>query len=65
MDLFKAVPFGTDQRGRPVTVTLMFASGVIGSIPRMGKTFLLRLLALIAALDARAELHLYRPEGHR
>ena len=25
-DLFKPVPFGTDQRGRAVTVTLMFVS---------------------------------------
>ena len=29
----------------------------------MGKTFLLRLLALIAALDSRAELHLYDFKG--
>ena len=29
----------------------------------MGKTFLLRLLALIAALDPRAELHLYDFKG--
>jgi S-DNA-T family DNA segregation ATPase FtsK/SpoIIIE len=62
-DLFKAVPFGTDQRGRLVAVTLMFVSVVIGSIPRMGKTFLLRLLALIAALDTRVELHLYDFKG--
>jgi DNA segregation ATPase FtsK/SpoIIIE, S-DNA-T family len=38
-DLFKPVPFGTDQRGRFVAVTLMFVSVIIGSIPRMGKTF--------------------------
>ena len=63
VDLFKPVPFGTDQRGRPVTVTLMFTSVIIGAIPRMGKTFLLRLLALIAALDPRAELHLYDFKG--
>ena len=62
-DLFMPVPFGTDQRGRLVTVTLMFVSVIIGSIPRMGKTFLLRLLALIAALDPRAELHLYDLKG--
>jgi DNA segregation ATPase FtsK/SpoIIIE, S-DNA-T family len=57
------VPFGTDQRGRLVSVTLMFVSVVIGAIPRMGKTFLLRLLALVAALDTRAELHLYDFKG--
>ncbi|MFS8200490.1 cell division protein FtsK (plasmid) [Streptomyces sp. CWNU-52B] len=57
VDLFKPVVFGNDQRMRDMAVTLMFASIVIGSIPRMGKTFLLRLLLLIAALDPRAELY--------
>jgi S-DNA-T family DNA segregation ATPase FtsK/SpoIIIE len=57
VDLFKPVVFGNDQRMRDIVVTLMFASVVIGSIPRMGKTFLLRLLMLIAALDPRAELY--------
>ncbi|MDX3507351.1 cell division protein FtsK [Streptomyces caniscabiei] len=56
VDLFRPVVFGNDQRMRWVEVTLMFASIVIGSIPRMGKTFLLRLLMLIAALDPRAWL---------
>ncbi|WP_194963017.1 cell division protein FtsK [Streptomyces sp. VN1] len=63
VDLFKAIPYGTDQRGRWVEVTLMFIAGVIGAIPRMGKTFLLRLLLLIAALDPRAELHTYDMKG--
>jgi S-DNA-T family DNA segregation ATPase FtsK/SpoIIIE len=63
VDLFKPLPFGTDQRGRTVAVTLMFASMVIGSVPRMGKTFSLRLLLLAAALDVRAELHLYDLKG--
>jgi S-DNA-T family DNA segregation ATPase FtsK/SpoIIIE len=62
-DLFTPVPFGTDQRGRAVTVTLMFASMVVGSIPRMGKTFAVRLLLLAAALDVRAELHLFELKG--
>ena len=57
VDLFQPVVFGNDQRMRDIVVTLMFASVVIGSIPRMGKTFLLRLLLLIAALDPRAELY--------
>lgn len=63
VDLFKPVAFGTDQRGRWVEITLMYIAGVIGAIPRMGKTFLLRLLLLIAALDARAELHTYDLKG--
>jgi DNA segregation ATPase FtsK/SpoIIIE, S-DNA-T family len=62
-DMFKPVAFGTDPRGRVVTITLMFVSLIIGSIPRMGKTFLLRLLLLICALDVRAELHVYDLKG--
>jgi S-DNA-T family DNA segregation ATPase FtsK/SpoIIIE len=62
-DLFKPMAIGTDQRGRIVTVTLMFVAGIIGAIPRMGKTFLLRLLLLIAALDPRAEVHAYDFKG--
>jgi S-DNA-T family DNA segregation ATPase FtsK/SpoIIIE len=56
VDLFKPVVFGNDQRMRWVEVTLMFASVVVGSIPRMGKTFLMRLFLLIAALDPRAQV---------
>ncbi len=41
----------------------MFIAGIIGAIPRMGKTFLLRLLMLIAALDVRAEIHTYDLKG--
>src|SRR5581483_3846321 len=44
VDLFKPAVFGNDYRMRPVEVTLMFASVIVGSIPRMGKTFLMRLL---------------------
>jgi len=63
VDLFRPFAFGTDQRGRPVPLTLMFASMVVGSIPRMGKTFAMRLALLAAALDVRAELHAYDLKG--
>ncbi|EST25796.1 cell division protein FtsK [Streptomyces roseochromogenus] len=63
VDLFKPVIFGNDQRMRWVEVTLMFAAIVIGSVPRMGKTFLLRLLLLICALDPRAELYAFDFKG--
>ncbi|MFF3326092.1 cell division protein FtsK [Streptomyces sp. NPDC002889] len=63
VDLFRPVVFGNDQRMREMAVTLMFASVVVGSIPRMGKTFLMRLLLLIAALDPRAELHAFDFKG--
>ncbi|MEU1779257.1 cell division protein FtsK [Streptomyces abikoensis] len=63
VDLFKPVVFGNDQRMRDVAVTLMFASVIVGSIPRMGKTFLMRLFLLIAALDPRAELYAFDFKG--
>ncbi|MGH3812678.1 MAG: cell division protein FtsK, partial [Pseudonocardiaceae bacterium] len=63
VNIFEAVVIGVDQRVRAVLVTLMFASAIIGAIPRMGKTFLLRLLCLIAALDVRVQLHVYNLKG--
>jgi S-DNA-T family DNA segregation ATPase FtsK/SpoIIIE len=63
VDLFQPFAFGTDPRGRTVPLTLMFASMVVGSIPRMGKTFAVRLALLAAALDVRAELHVYDLKG--
>lgn len=62
-DVFKPQLIGYDPRGRAVMVTLMFVSGIIGSLPRMGKTFLLRLLLLICALDPRVEIHAYDLKG--
>ena len=63
VDMFSPQPLATDQRGRAISIVLMYASAIIGSIPRMGKTFLLRLLLLIASLDPRAELHVYDLKG--
>jgi S-DNA-T family DNA segregation ATPase FtsK/SpoIIIE len=63
VNVFEPVVIGADQRGRPVTVTLMYASGVEGAQPRMGKTFLLRLICLAAALDPRVQLHAYNLKG--
>jgi S-DNA-T family DNA segregation ATPase FtsK/SpoIIIE len=63
VDLFEAFPVGVDPQGRPVTLCLMFASMIIGAIPRMGKTFALRVILLAAALDVRAELHVYDLKG--
>lgn len=62
-NVFEPVPFGVDQRGRPVTLTLAFASMVIGAVPRQGKTAALRVLLLAAALDPRAELHVANLKG--
>ncbi|MEJ3745190.1 cell division protein FtsK [Actinomycetes bacterium KLBMP 9797] len=54
VNLFKAAPFGTDPRGALVTITLMYASMIIGALPRFGKTFALRLALLLACLDPRS-----------
>lgn len=63
VNLFEPIPFGVDQRGGPVTVTLMFASMVIGAVPRMGKTAALRLILLATALDPRSEIHAHNLKG--
>lgn len=62
-DVFKPQPVFTDQRGRWVELTLAYTSGVIGSVPRMGKTFALRELALVGALDPRCEIYAYDLKG--
>ncbi|MET9860601.1 FtsK/SpoIIIE domain-containing protein [Streptomyces smyrnaeus] len=63
LSLFKPVPFGTDQRGRGVDLTLMYDNVLIGAMPGMGKTFALRNLLLAAALDMRAELLVWELKG--
>lgn len=63
VNLFEPFAFGTDPRGRRADVTLMYASAAIGSIPRMGKTFSLRLLLLAAALDPRAQVWAFDLKG--
>ncbi|MCU1670503.1 MAG: cell division protein FtsK/SpoIIIE [Blastococcus sp.] len=62
-DVFKPLPLGVDQRGRPVTVTLIFANLLIGSLPRMGKTFSLRVLLLALALDVTIEHRVFELKG--
>jgi len=63
VDLFQPVPFAMDQRGRTISVLLMFASVLIGAMPRMGKTFALRILALAAALCPIAEIRAFELKG--
>ncbi|MEV0145778.1 MULTISPECIES: hypothetical protein [unclassified Nonomuraea] len=40
VSLFEPIPYGNDQRGRPMSTLLMFANVLIGSMPRHGKTSL-------------------------
>lgn len=57
VDIFKPQPLFTDQRNRWIELTLAYTSGVIGSVPRMGKTFILRQKLLVAALDPTAKIY--------
>ncbi|GAB4084091.1 FtsK/SpoIIIE domain-containing protein [Myceligenerans cantabricum] len=62
-NVFEDLEIGQDQRGRPVTTCLMYNNGIIGGLPGMGKTFLLRVLIMAAALDPRTELHIHELKG--
>ncbi|MCF7548920.1 cell division protein FtsK [Pseudonocardia sp. WMMC193] len=63
VDVFQPVPFGTDQQGQWVTITMAYANGVIGAVPRMGKTFGLRQILLTAGLDPRAKVYAVDNKG--
>ncbi|MDA8372457.1 MAG: cell division protein FtsK [Nocardiopsaceae bacterium] len=56
VDLFEPFPVGVDPRGRPVTAGLIETNWLVGSIPGMGKTFLVKLPLLAAGLDERSEV---------
>ena len=62
-DLFAPIPFGTDPRGRRVTVTLFEGNVLIGSLPGGGKTASVRVLGLGAALDPTAHLDVFELKG--
>jgi S-DNA-T family DNA segregation ATPase FtsK/SpoIIIE len=63
VDVFNPVPMFTDQRGDWVDLRIATTSGVVGAIPRMGKTYFLRELALVAALDVRTEEYIFELKG--
>lgn len=63
VDLFAEQPLFTDKRGTWVTLVMMFASMVIGAVPRMGKTFILRSVLLVCALDVRPKLYVLDGKG--
>jgi S-DNA-T family DNA segregation ATPase FtsK/SpoIIIE len=56
-------PFGLDERGEPVTPCLLWSSLLVGAVPRQGKTFAARTVALAAALDPHVRLHIYDMKG--
>jgi DNA segregation ATPase FtsK/SpoIIIE, S-DNA-T family len=62
-DVFAGVPFGTDPRGRPVSVPLFEVNWLIGSAPGQGKTSAVRCLACGAALDPICDLWIHEHAG--
>ena len=62
-DVFEHVPFGTDPRGRTVSVPLFEVNWLIGAAPGQGKTSAVRELGLAAALDPLADLWVHELAG--
>ena len=62
-DVFGALPFGTDPRGRPVTVPVFEANWLVGAMPGQGKTSAVRVLACGAALDPVADVWIHEHAG--
>jgi S-DNA-T family DNA segregation ATPase FtsK/SpoIIIE len=62
-NVFEPIPFGTDQRGRVIPLTLMFANLLLGAMPRQGKTTTLRIVLLGLALDPWVELRVFELKG--
>jgi len=62
-DIWQPAPFGPDERGDLVSVLLVWNSVLIGAMPRQGKTFSARQLALYAALDPYVRLTVFDGKG--
>jgi hypothetical protein len=62
-DVWKPAPFGLDERGQLVELLLMWNSVLVSALPRAGKTFAARLLALYAALDPYVKLDVFDFKG--
>jgi DNA segregation ATPase FtsK/SpoIIIE, S-DNA-T family len=62
-DIWRPAALGLDERGQLVTVPLMWNSVLVSALPRAGKTFSARLLALYAALDPFVRLEVFDAKG--
>ncbi|MCW7946816.1 cell division protein FtsK [Streptomyces hygroscopicus] len=59
VDFWKPFPWGVDERGNPVMATMLWLSLLVGAVPRQGKTFSARTIALAAALDPYVRLYIF------
>lgn len=62
-DIWAAAPFGVDERGNRVEMSMMWSSILVGAQPRQGKSFAARALALYAALDPHVKLTVFDGKG--
>jgi DNA segregation ATPase FtsK/SpoIIIE, S-DNA-T family len=62
-DIWKAAPLGLDERGQLVTLPLVWHSVLVGALPRQGKSWTARSLALFAALDPYVKLDVFDAAG--
>jgi DNA segregation ATPase FtsK/SpoIIIE, S-DNA-T family len=62
-DIWEPAPFGLNERGDLVGLLLMWTSVLVGALPRQGKTFSARQLALFAALDPHVRLLVFDGKG--
>lgn len=62
-DVWQPAPIGLDERGQLVAVPVMWNSVLVGALPRMGKTFAARQLALYLALDPYVRLYVFDGKG--
>ncbi len=63
VNFWEGFPFGVDERGTTVGLCLLWAAMLVGAIPRQGKTFVARLVALGAALDPHVQLRVHDLKG--
>jgi hypothetical protein len=62
-DIWQPAPIGLDERGQLVTVPILWNSVLVGALPRAGKTFSARLLALHCALDPYVKVDVFDFKG--
>lgn len=63
VNFWEGFPFGLDERSALVTLNVLWSALLVGAVPRQGKTFVARLVALAAALDPHVRLHVYDLKG--
>lgn len=63
VNFWEGFPFGLDERGELVTLNVLWSALLVGAVPRQGKSFSARLIALAAALDPHVRLHVYDLKG--